>query len=64
VGCCPVEAIFTTTGRKKAIDQEVCVKCGECMVVCPPEYDAVEKVSPPELAPIIERSPEKKEASN
>jgi NADH-quinone oxidoreductase subunit F len=60
VGCCPVEAIFTTTGRKKAIDQEVCVKCGECMVVCPPEYDAVEKVSPPELAPIIERSPEKK----
>jgi NADH-quinone oxidoreductase subunit F len=60
VGCCPVEAIFTTTGRKKAVDQELCVKCGECMVVCPPEYDAVEKVSPPELAPIIERSPEKK----
>jgi NADH-quinone oxidoreductase subunit F len=30
------------------------------MVVCPPEYDALEKVSPPELAPIIERSPEKK----
>jgi NADH-quinone oxidoreductase subunit F len=64
VGCCPVEAIFTTTGRKKAIDQELCVKCGECMVVCPPEYDAVEKVSPPELAPIIERTPEKKSASN
>jgi NADH-quinone oxidoreductase subunit F len=63
VGCCPVEAIFTTTGRKKAIDQELCVKCGECMVVCPPEYDAVEKVSPPELAPIIERPPEKKSAS-
>jgi NADH-quinone oxidoreductase subunit F len=64
VGCCPVEAIFTTTGRKKAIDQELCVKCGECMVVCPPEYDAVFKVSPPELAPIIERAPEKKSASN
>ena len=59
VGCCPVEAIFTTTGRKKAIDQELCVKCGECMVVCPPEYDAVEKVSPPELAPIIEPPPKK-----
>jgi NADH-quinone oxidoreductase subunit F len=58
VGCCPVEAIFTTKGRKKAIDQELCVKCGECMVACPPEYDAVEKVSPPELAPIIERPPE------
>jgi NADH-quinone oxidoreductase subunit F len=64
VGCCPVEAIFTTRGRKKAIDQELCVKCGECMVVCPPEYDAVEKVSPPELAPIIERAPEEKSASN
>ncbi|MGD8775606.1 MAG: NADH-quinone oxidoreductase subunit NuoF [Syntrophobacterales bacterium] len=63
VGCCPVEAIFTTTGRKKAIDQELCVKCGECKVVCPPEYDAVEKVSPPELAPIIERPPEKKPKS-
>ncbi|NIO07015.1 MAG: hypothetical protein GTO40_03100 [Deltaproteobacteria bacterium] len=38
------------------------MKCGECMVVCPPEYDAVLKVSPPELAPIIERTPEKKPA--
>jgi NADH-quinone oxidoreductase subunit F len=64
VGCCPVEAIFTTKGRKKAVDQELCVKCGECMVVCPPEYDAVFKVSPPELAPIIERAPEEKSASN
>ncbi len=60
VGCCPVEAIFTTKNRKKAIDQEKCVKCGECKVVCPPEYDAVELVSPPELAPIIEREEEAK----
>ncbi len=63
VGCCPVEAIFTTTGRKKAVNQELCVKCGECMVVCPPEYDAVEKVSPPELAPIIEPPPKKDQES-
>jgi NADH-quinone oxidoreductase subunit F len=55
-----VDAIFTTKGRKKAIDQELCVKCGECRAVCPPEYDAVLKVSPPELAPIIERPPEEK----
>jgi len=54
VGCCPTEAIFTTKkSRKKAIDQEKCVKCGECVKACPPEYDAVEIVSPPELAPII-----------
>lgn len=55
VGCCPVEAVFTTSTRKKGIDQSLCVKCGECVVACPPEYDAVLKVSPPALAPIIER---------
>jgi NADH-quinone oxidoreductase subunit F len=30
------------------------------MVVCPPEYDAVRKVSPPDLVPVVERAPEKK----
>jgi len=58
VGSCPVEAIFTTKGRKKGIDQSLCVKCGECMVACPPEYAAVFKVSPPDKAPIIERPQE------
>ncbi len=57
VGCCPVEAIFTTRNRKKGIDQTLCVKCGECMAACPPEYDAVKKVSPPDRAPVIERPP-------
>ena len=55
VGCCPVEAIFTTQNRKKGVDQTLCVKCGECVTACPPEYDAVRKVSPPDLAPIVER---------
>jgi NADH-quinone oxidoreductase subunit F len=55
VGCCPVEAIFTTSDRKKGVDQTLCVKCGECMVACPDEYDAVRRVSPPEKAPIVER---------
>jgi NADH-quinone oxidoreductase subunit F len=41
--------------RKKGIDQSLCVKCAECVVACPPEYDAVRKVSPASLAPIIER---------
>ncbi len=57
--CCPVDAVFTTSNRKKGVDQELCVKCGECLVVCPPEYDAVRKVSPPDLVPIVERAPEK-----
>jgi NADH-quinone oxidoreductase subunit F len=55
VGCCPPDAVFTTSTRKKGIDQELCVKCGECMTACPPEYDAVKKISPPSLAPVIER---------
>lgn len=58
VGSCPVEAIFTTKERKKGIDQSLCVKCGECMVACPDEYHAVIKISPPELAPVIERPEE------
>jgi len=58
VGSCPTESIFTTKDRKKAIDQTLCVKCGECMTACPSEYDAVRKVSPPELAPTIERPQE------
>jgi len=57
-GCCPVDAVFTTRNRKKGIDQSLCVKCGECMAACPPEYHAVVKVSPPHLAPIVERPPE------
>jgi NADH-quinone oxidoreductase subunit F len=60
VGSCPTEAIFTTKNRKKGIDQTLCVKCGECMTACPPEYNAVVKVSPPELAPKIERPNEEK----
>ena len=61
VGSCPVEAIFTTKDRKKAVDQSLCVKCGECMAACPVQYSAVKRVSPPHLAPVIER-PQEKEA--
>jgi NADH-quinone oxidoreductase subunit F len=62
VGSCPVEAIFTTRDRKKAVDQSLCVKCGECMVSCPAVYSAVKRVSPPHLAPVIERPAKAKEA--
>ncbi len=55
VGSCPTDAIFTTSTRKKGIDQELCVKCGECVVACPPEYDAVERISPVDKVPVIEK---------
>ena len=55
VGSCPVDAMFITRDRKRGIDQSQCVKCGECVVACPPEYNAVRRVSPPHLAPVVER---------
>jgi NADH-quinone oxidoreductase subunit F len=51
VGTCPTEAIYTMRTRKKAVEQEKCVKCGECVRACPPEYGAVVKVSPKEAVP-------------
>lgn len=51
VGTCPTEAIYTMRNRKKATDQKLCVKCGECLRACPPEYDAVIRLSPVEKVP-------------
>jgi Fe-S-cluster-containing hydrogenase component 2 len=53
-----VDAVFTTSTRKKGIDQQLCVKCGECQVACPPDYDAVRRISPPHRVPVVERLPE------
>jgi len=44
---CPTEAIHHDEEKgTKVIDQTKCVKCGNCMETCPPEYRAVIKVSP------------------
>jgi NADH-quinone oxidoreductase subunit F len=43
---CPTEAIKGGKGEIKVIDQEKCSKCGTCLEVCPPEYNAIIKVSP------------------
>ncbi len=43
---CPTEAIKGEKGEVKHIDQEKCVNCGTCLEVCPPEYNAVVKLSP------------------
>jgi NADH-quinone oxidoreductase subunit F len=48
---CPTEAIKGGKGEIKTIEQEKCINCGTCLEVCPPEYDAVAKVSPISLLP-------------
>jgi NADH-quinone oxidoreductase subunit F len=51
VGSCTVEAISPNKKRIKVIDQEKCVKCGTCLKSCPPQYNAVVKLSPPSEVP-------------
>jgi NADH-quinone oxidoreductase subunit F len=54
---CPSEAITTDEKtRRKRILQDKCVKCGTCLEVCPPEYRAVIKVSPPERVKELEET--------
>jgi NADH-quinone oxidoreductase subunit F len=48
---CPTEAIKGGKGEIKAIEQDKCINCGTCLEVCPPEYDAVTKLSPISLLP-------------
>jgi NADH-quinone oxidoreductase subunit F len=48
---CPKEAIKGGKGEVKIIDQEKCSKCGTCLQVCPPEFNAVVKLSPVSLLP-------------
>lgn len=48
---CPVDAIFNDENGLKIIDQSKCTKCGSCEAVCPPEYNAVVRLSPVSLVP-------------
>ena len=52
VGTCTVEAITPNKKRIKVIDQEKCVKCGTCLDACPPQYDAVVRLSPLSEVPV------------
>jgi NADH-quinone oxidoreductase subunit F len=51
IGSCTVEAISPDKNRIKVIDQEKCVKCGLCLEACPPQFDAIVKLSPPTEVP-------------
>ena len=60
VGTCTVEAITPNKQRIKVIDQEKCVKCGTCLTACPPQYNAVIKVSPPSEVPAPQKGKTRK----
>jgi len=53
---CPAEAIFSDEQGLKVVDQQKCTKCGSCELVCPPEYNAVVRLSPVSLVPEGRRS--------
>ena len=42
---CPVEAIAGAKNQVHVIDQEMCIKCGTCLEVCPTRFDAVIKIA-------------------
>lgn len=54
VGTCTVEAVVTGKGKVRTIDQEKCVKCAACLEACPPQYQAIIKLSPIERLPVTE----------
>lgn len=55
IGTCTVEAITPNEKRIKVIDQEKCVKCNTCLVACPPQYNAIVKLSPPSEVPVSKK---------
>lgn len=46
VGTCTVEAIYQGQTGIKVIDQDKCVKCNTCVEACPPQYNAITRISP------------------
>jgi len=42
---CPVEAIEGAKNQIHVIDQDICIKCGTCLEVCPPRFGAVDKIT-------------------
>jgi NADH-quinone oxidoreductase subunit F len=43
---CSTDAITGERKKLHRIDQVKCMRCGTCVVVCPPKISAVEKHSP------------------
>jgi len=59
---CPVNAVIGGKNLIHVIDQTKCIKCGTCLEVCPPRFNAIRKISGepvpaliPEEARVIQR---------
>ncbi len=42
---CPVEAIIGAKNQVHVIDQEICIRCGTCLEVCPTRFSAVTAIT-------------------
>ena len=40
---CPVDAIAGTKKQAHSINQDICIKCGTCIEVCPSKFNAIRK---------------------
>jgi NADH-quinone oxidoreductase subunit F len=56
---CSVEAIVGDKRMVHVVDQGKCIKCGVCLDICPPKFDAVVKVSGEEFSAPSEPIPVK-----
>ncbi|MCX7991350.1 MAG: 4Fe-4S binding protein [Proteobacteria bacterium] len=50
---CPVDAIDGGKNKIHIIDQEKCIKCGNCLLVCPTKFSAVQKLTGKPVPPPI-----------
>ncbi len=50
---CPVDAIIGEKMKIHIIDQSKCIKCGSCYDLCPPRFNAVQKISGEPVPPPI-----------
>ena len=50
---CPVGAISGAKNQIHIIDQEICIKCGTCLEVCPEKFSAVVEISGESAPPPI-----------
>jgi Fe-S-cluster-containing hydrogenase component 2 len=56
---CPVEAISGERKKVHVINQELCIKCGACLEVCPPKIMAVSKYTGRKKDRILKKSSQK-----